>query len=168
MSLELDTGNSKYDSSAFAVDVDAAIEEIRRVALMEKGLAEQKQVIDPVLRPDMTITQALFQVCLALSMRELLADGFLPALNGVLNKTRDMLLAKNAAYGDSALSPVRIFSRVSLKEQILVRLDDKASRLMRGSNAGEDVAADMLGYFVLMFIAEKRDRLQLATQVLSQ
>lgn len=166
MSLELDTGQSKYDSGAFAADVDEAIEEVRRLVLLEKDA--EKEVIDPVLRPDMPITVALFRVCLALSMRVLLTDSFLPALNEVLNKTRDMLLAKNAAYGDSALSPVRIFSRASLREQILVRLDDKASRLMRGSNAGEDVAADMLGYFVLMLIAEKRERLQVATQLLSQ
>jgi len=61
-----------------------------------------------------------------------------------------MLLAKNAAYGNSALDPVRVFSKASTDEQIRVRLDDKLSRLMRGSNAGEDVEADIIGYLVLM------------------
>jgi hypothetical protein len=61
-----------------------------------------------------------------------------------------MLLAKNAAYGNSALSPVRIFSRAPVDEQIRVRLDDKLSRLARGSNAGEDVEADIIGYLVLL------------------
>lgn len=39
-----------------------------------------------------------------------------------------MLLAKNAAYGNSALEPVRIFSKADPTEQIRVRIDDKLSR----------------------------------------
>lgn len=68
----------------------------------------------------------------------------------------EMLLEKNAAYGDSALSPVRIFSRADAAEQIRVRLDDKISRLARGSAAGEDVILDLLGYLILLRIAERR------------
>lgn|GEM_PF-594167 len=68
----------------------------------------------------------------------------------------EMLLAKNAAYGDSALNPVRVFSRASTEEQILVRIDDKLSRLSRGSAAGEDVVSDLLGYLVLLRIARRR------------
>ena len=67
-----------------------------------------------------------------------------------------LLLEKNAAYGDSALRPVRIFSRASTVEAILVRLDDKLSRLSRGSAAGEDVILDLLGYLILLRIAMKR------------
>lgn len=69
---------------------------------------------------------------------------------------RDMLIAKNAAYGDSALDPVRVFSRASPEEQLLVRIDDKLSRLARGAAAGEDVIADLLGYLVLLRIAQRR------------
>lgn len=61
-----------------------------------------------------------------------------------------MLLAKNAAYGNSALEPMRVFSKAPVDEQIRVRLDDKLSRLARGSAAGEDVEADIMGYLVLM------------------
>lgn len=68
----------------------------------------------------------------------------------------ELLLEKNAAYGDSALSPVRIFSRADAAEQIRVRLDDKLSRLARGSAAGEDVIQDLLGYLILLRIAERR------------
>jgi hypothetical protein len=63
------------------------------------------------------------------------------------------LIAKNKAYGDSALDPLRIFSKASAKEQILVRLDDKLSRLKRGSAAGEDVVIDLLGYLVLLLVS---------------
>lgn len=71
---------------------------------------------------------------------------------------RAMLLKKNAAYGDSALAPVRLFSKASPVEQILVRLDDKLSRLARGSAAGEDVVLDLIGYLVLLRIAQRRER----------
>lgn len=74
------------------------------------------------------------------------------------NVIREMLLKKNAAYGDSALAPVRIFSKASPVEQILVRLDDKLSRLARGSAAGEDVVLDLVGYLVLLRIAQRRER----------
>jgi len=71
---------------------------------------------------------------------------------------RDMLLEKNEAYGDSAIEPLRVFSRASAEEQILVRIDDKLSRLARGSAAGEDVVADLIGYLVLLRIARERAR----------
>lgn len=66
------------------------------------------------------------------------------------------LIEKNRAYGDSALNPVRIMSRASSIEQILVRIDDKLSRLARGELAGEDVEQDLRGYFTLLGIARKR------------
>jgi len=65
----------------------------------------------------------------------------------------EVLIQKNSAYGNSALEPVRIFSKASTVEQILVRLDDKLSRLSRGSAAGEDVILDLMGYLVLLKIA---------------
>lgn len=75
----------------------------------------------------------------------------------VLTDLGNMLVAKNKAYGNSALDPVRIFSRVSNLEQILVRIDDKLSRLQRGSAAGEDVELDLLGYLVLLRVARLRE-----------
>ena len=68
-----------------------------------------------------------------------------------------MLIEKNKAYGNSALEPVRVFSKASPVEQLLVRLDDKLSRLARGSDAGEDVTADLIGYLVILRIARKRE-----------
>lgn len=68
------------------------------------------------------------------------------------------LIEKNKAYGDSALDPVRIMSKANPVEQILVRIDDKLSRLKSGDAAGEDVNQDLLGYFVLLSIARGRAR----------
>ena len=68
---------------------------------------------------------------------------------------RELLFAKNVAYGNSALDPVRIFSKADPEEQIRVRLDDKLSRLARGSSAGEDVEQDLLGYLILLRVARR-------------
>jgi hypothetical protein len=66
-----------------------------------------------------------------------------------------MLIEKNHAYGDSALDPVRIFSKADPVEQIKVRIDDKLSRLARGAAAGEDVERDLIGYLVLLRVARR-------------
>lgn len=80
---------------------------------------------------------------------------FADELDRSLAGIRALLIAKNDAYGNSALDPVRVFSSADAAEQIRVRLDDKISRLVRGERAGEDVAKDLLGYLVLLDIAER-------------
>jgi hypothetical protein len=82
-------------------------------------------------------------------------DAVQAAIVSVTAELRDLLLAKNAAYGNSAVDPIRCFSKASPVEQINVRLDDKLSRLMRGHAAGEDVEWDLMGYLVLKRVALK-------------
>ena len=72
---------------------------------------------------------------------------------GELQRIGRMLIEKNQAYGNSALDPVRVFSRADPVEQIKVRIDDKLSRLQRGSEFGEDTITDLIGYLVLLKIA---------------
>ena len=68
----------------------------------------------------------------------------------VCNEVCDMLLKKNESYGNSAAEPLRIFSRASTLEQIHVRIDDKLSRIMRGSEYGnDDTELDLIGYLIL-------------------
>ena len=68
----------------------------------------------------------------------------------------EMLIEKNIAYGNSALEPVRIFSKAPAIEQIQVRLDDKLSRLARGSEyPGDDTIRDLIGYLYLYLMAEQ-------------
>lgn len=69
-----------------------------------------------------------------------------------------MLLAKNAAYGNAAFDPVRILSKANAAEQIRVRIDDKLSRIARGNDAGEDTILDLIGYLVLLRIAERETK----------
>jgi ABC-type phosphonate transport system ATPase subunit len=72
--------------------------------------------------------------------------------------TAAFLSEKNSAYGDSALDPIRVFSKANSTEQLLVRMDDKINRLAKGSQyADEDTMQDLLGYLVLYFVAKARD-----------
>lgn len=69
---------------------------------------------------------------------------------------KEMLLEKNRKYGNSALDPVRIFSKASNSEQILVRIDDKLSRFKnRQSDDDEDIILDLIGYLILYRLSTK-------------
>ena len=77
-------------------------------------------------------------------------------LFNVLNEIEIMLIEKNRKYGNSALEPKRIFSRASNIEQIKVRIDDKLSRISSAQNdEDEDVINDLIGYLVILKIAER-------------
>lgn len=83
------------------------------------------------------------------------------AIAQVCDEIKDLLLQKNSKYGDSALDPCRVFSKSSPVEQILVRIDDKLSRIQRGAgllDTDEDVINDLIGYLVLLKIAMKKDK----------
>lgn len=80
----------------------------------------------------------------------------------VTNAVRDLLLKKNAAYGDSALKPSNIFARGSAIENIACRIDDKLMRIKnKGLNdATEDTVQDLIGYLILLKIAIEDERTQ--------
>lgn len=68
----------------------------------------------------------------------------------ICDEVKKMLLEKNRKYGDSALNPIRIFSKADAIEQINVRIDDKLNRKMnQQSDEDEDVDLDLIGYLVL-------------------
>jgi hypothetical protein len=69
---------------------------------------------------------------------------------------QELLIEKNRKYGNSALSPMRIFSRADPIEAINVRMDDKLSRIKnRQSDEDEDPERDLLGYLVLKQVARR-------------
>jgi len=67
---------------------------------------------------------------------------------------RKILINKNKDYGNSAISPVRIFSKSDALEGILVRCDDKISRIQKTGvrDKGEDQVIDLVGYLILLSI----------------
>ena len=61
------------------------------------------------------------------------------------------LTDKNRRYGDSAASPLRVFSQTETDEQLRVRIDDKLSRIARGTGVDdEDTLLDLCGYLALL------------------
>lgn len=78
-------------------------------------------------------------------------------LDAVLGRIKELLLAKNKAYGDAALNPLRFHSSASPVEQLNVRMDDKLSRMARGGKSDEDEPLDYVGYWVLREIAKLRE-----------
>ena len=78
-------------------------------------------------------------------------------IRGVMSEITSLLLSKNAAYGDSALTPSYIFSKQSSIEGIKLRLDDKLTRIKNKgiTDQTEDTISDLIGYLVLLKIALK-------------
>jgi hypothetical protein len=77
----------------------------------------------------------------------------------VCDELKELLLEKNRKYGDSALNPVRIFSKASTLEQLKVRMDDKLSRLRNAADdEDEDPTTDLIGYLILYKVALKQQR----------
>ncbi len=75
----------------------------------------------------------------------------------VCDSVADMLIKKNESYGDSALSPLRCFSRLDPEEGLRVRIDDKISRLICGDRRfNEDTEMDLMGYLILLRVARLR------------
>jgi len=67
----------------------------------------------------------------------------------------EMLKAKNRQYGNSFADPVRIFSKSTPEEALLIRIDDKLSRIARGQDAGEDTILDLVGYLILLRVLHR-------------
>lgn len=75
----------------------------------------------------------------------------------VTKEVSDLLIRKNRSYGDSALHPIRVFSKSNAIEQLLARIDDKLSRLQNGhSFPGDNDIDDLIGYLILLKIAKER------------
>ena len=80
------------------------------------------------------------------------------SIKRVVSEIEKMLIAKNRAYGDSALEPVRVFSKAENIEQLYVRIDDKLSRVKRGHEyPGDDTISDLIGYLVLLLVAKEKN-----------
>jgi len=66
------------------------------------------------------------------------------------------LLDKNRRYGNAVLEPLRLFSKANAIEQLLVRIDDKLSRVRSAQDDDyEDVIFDLIGYLILLKIVNR-------------
>ena len=93
-----------------------------------------------------------------LSKEELMKEEESPKLNfdwhldKVSKQITDLLKSKNKAYGNTALNPSNVFSKLDSTEAICARLDDKLARIQnKGINdKTEDTVDDIIGYLLLL------------------
>ena len=93
-----------------------------------------------------------------LSKEELMKQEESPKLNfdwhldKVSKQITDLLKSKNKAYGNTALNPSNVFSKLDASEAICARLDDKLARIKnKGINdKTEDTVDDIIGYLLLL------------------
>jgi hypothetical protein len=76
----------------------------------------------------------------------------------VCKNAAHFVIIKNTRYGNSALEPLRVFSNADPAEGILVRLDDKLSRIKYASSNDKPLRkndiGDMLGYLILYCVKQ--------------
>jgi hypothetical protein len=80
-------------------------------------------------------------------------------LDKVTESITNLLKEKNAAYGNTALNPLGIFSKLGASEAIKARIDDKLARIAnKGLNDDtEDTARDLVGYLLLLLMSLERE-----------
>lgn len=77
-------------------------------------------------------------------------------ISNTCDSIKMLLLNKNVAYGNSALNPIRIFSKAETNEQLYVRIDDKLNRLKNNqSYPGDNDIDDLIGYLILLKISSQ-------------
>ena len=70
----------------------------------------------------------------------------------LFNNFKAFLKEKNIRYGDSALTPVQVFSKDKPESQIGHRLDDKLSRISNSKELKKNDVSDLFGYTALLLI----------------
>ena len=87
-------------------------------------------------------------------------ENFANKVSTYLLEIRELLISKNLKYGNSALEPIGIFSKLDPREGLLIRIDDKLKRIKNGSleNDDEDVINDLIGYLVLLKIESSKPK----------
>lgn len=69
---------------------------------------------------------------------------------------KNFLLEKNKKYGDSVISPVRVFSMLTSEQGILIRMDDKVNRIINNNEIKPKLndMIDLIGYISFLFVLD--------------
>ncbi len=82
-----------------------------------------------------------------------------PEISVACDEIKRLLLEKNIAYGNSALSPISIFAKAGAAEGIANRIDDKLNRIKNSqSYPGDNDLDDLIGYLILYKISNTLDK----------
>lgn len=85
-------------------------------------------------------------------------EGAQAVIATVCDELKEFLLAKNRSYGNSAFEPIGVFSKLTAREGILLRMDDKLKRIRNGTAyPGDDNMKDLLGYMVLLAVYDRME-----------
>lgn len=78
----------------------------------------------------------------------------------VCDEFKELLIEKNKSYGNSFAEPVKIFAKnFSTDAAMLVRIDDKLSRLAKGDEyLNEDTCKDLIGYLILWYVLQRMNK----------
>jgi len=76
-------------------------------------------------------------------------------ISKICDNLKDFLLEKNKNYGNSALEPIRITSKLNSEEQIKIRIDDKLNRIKNSKEDRENDYLDLAGYVILFMIKKE-------------
>jgi len=80
-----------------------------------------------------------------------------PDISVACDEIKRLLLEKNIAYGNSALSPIQIFAKAGVQEGIANRIDDKLNRIKNNqSYVGDNDLDDLIGYLILYKISQNK------------
>ena len=76
------------------------------------------------------------------------------SIHNVCSNLDKFLIEKNKRYGNSALNPRKVFSKLDAEEGIKVRMNDKISRIENSDELRKNDVWDLLGYLSLLIIAK--------------
>lgn len=142
--------NGLYSESNPEPSGDYSCELVTETAAQNFSQTAAKFATDPLSTGDIEALATLGE--------QLGISSFERSVHRVTGKIADLLIAKNKAYGDAVLNPVRIFSKASRIEGIHQRIDDKLSRVARGEEyPGDDTVRDLIGYLCLLLIARESE-----------
>lgn len=75
-------------------------------------------------------------------------------IKDICNQLSSLLIYKNQKYGNSAIEPNNIFYKGDNTNSILIRLDDKLSRVKNSSELRTNDICDIIGYLVLLLVSK--------------
>lgn len=72
----------------------------------------------------------------------------------ILNSVAKVLIEKNRKYGNAALEPIGLFYKGDNTTSIIIRIDDKISRVKNAEELRKNDMFDLLGYGLLLSISQ--------------
>ena len=70
----------------------------------------------------------------------------------VCDNLAEFLIIKNRNYGNSALKPINVFSKLEPIEGLLTRANDKVNRIKNSNEPRKNDYVDLCGYLILIMI----------------